>query len=61
MVLVFLLFGMVVLVVGIYVVVQMYHGCIGLGHLLGWVVEILVGLMVGVHCEIMTLMFQMVV
>ena len=61
MVLVFLLFGMVVLVVGIYVVVQMYHGCIGLVHLLGWVVGIRVGLVVGVHCEIVTLLFQMVV
>ena len=52
---------MVVLIVGIYVVVLMYHGCIELGRLLGWVVGILVGLMVGVRCEIVTLMFQMVV
>ena len=54
MVLVFVLFGMVVLVVGICVFVQTYRDCIVLGRLLGWVVEILVDLMVRVHCEIMT-------
>ena len=61
MVLGFVLFEMVVLVVGICVFVQTYRDCIVLGRLLGWVVEILVGLMVRVRCEIMTLMFQMVV
>ena len=61
MVLVFLLFGMVVLVVGIFVVVRMYHGCIGSVRLLGWVVGIRVGLVVEVHCEIVTWMFLMVV
>ena len=54
MVLVFVLFGMVVLFVGIYVFVQMYLDYIELGRLLGWVVEILVNLMVRVRCEIMT-------
>ena len=52
---------MVVLVVGIFVVVQMYHGCIGLVLLLGLVVGIRVGLMVEVRCEIVTWMFLMVV
>ena len=52
---------MVVLVVGIFVVVLMYHGCIGLVRLLGWVVGIRVDLVVGVHCEIVTWMFLMVV
>ena len=52
---------MVVLVVGIFVVVQMYHGCIGLVRLLGWVVGIQVDLVVGVHYEIVTWMFLMVV
>ena len=61
MVLGFVLFEMVVLVVGICVFVQTYRDCIVLGRLLGWVVEILVGLVVGVHCEIVTWMFQMVV
>ena len=54
MVLVFVLFGMVVFVVGIYVFVQTYRDCIELGRLQGWVVKILVDLMVGVRCEIMT-------
>ena len=54
MVLGFVLFEMVVLVVGICVFVQTYRDCIVLGRLLGWVVEILVGLMVRVCCEIMT-------
>ena len=60
-VLVFLLFGMIALVVGICVVVLMYHGCIRLGHLLGWVVEIQVSLEVKVRYGTVTLMFRMVV
>ena len=57
----FLLFEMVVLIVGICVVVLMYHGCIILGLLLGWVVEIWVSLEVKVHYGKVTLMFRMVV
>ena len=58
----FLLFGMIVyLVVGVYVIALVCRGCIKLGRLLGWVVEILVSLMAKVRFGIETLMFQMVV